>query len=498
MDSSHPHLMCLRSAAIACSLAACLAACEESSAINLTGAAAVATPQSVPSGDGGGVVIEYMAQRDFGTGRGPGTQELDGTIVQVPNARQAANSFLESRELKVGPNDNGVITFIGESKIAGSPTEPGWGENRVTAASKAMLAAKRDFVQYLAAQVQNQVRNRYVSQDPFAAMADARELASRPPEELTFLEKAVLLANHELDKFMKERGATVPPDDPEARRKLEQELREKAASLCSTDEFREATEVAAQAEISGLQAFRMFESGTQGDSVPAICVVAIYSPKSAKLQMALLGKGPAPTGAPRADIGRWAKELGPSVMMYTHGCQPRTNAAGEVVLVAFGQVTPANPRADRGRAISQAVTRAYGEARKFLGEFVNSLERDTIASTVKEYADGTSVVRNEGQYVSEIETRALKLDLPGGLTEYDWEFKDPATGRMTYGVVRVYSVSEALRANKIRDMMKAAGGASGGRGLRDARAPEAGASKPSVPTGTGKSTGGAGAAGEAP
>ena len=69
---------------------------------------------------------------------------------------------------------------------------------------------------------------------------------------------------------------------------------------------------------------------------------------------------------------------------------------------------------------------------------------------------------------------------------------------MTYGVVRVFSVSEALRANKIRDMMKAAGGAAGGRGLRDARAPESGTSKPTVPVGTGKSTGGAGAAGEAP
>jgi hypothetical protein len=488
----------LRLAAVTATAVACTAACDESSAINLMGAAALAKTQAAPSGDGGGVVIEYMSQRDFGTGQGPGTKEPDGTVVQVPDAREAAKQFLESRELKIGPNENGVITFIGESKIAGEPAKPGWGENRVEAASKAMLAAKREFVQYLAAQVQNQVKNRYVSQDPYAAMADAKELASRPRDELTVAEKVMLLANHELEKFMKERGVTAPPDDPEARRKFEQELREKAASLCSTDEFMEATEVAAQAEISGLQAYRMFESGTQVGGIPTICVVAIYSPKSAKLQLALLGKGPAPTGAPKTDIGKWAKELGPTVMMYTHGCQPRTNAAGEVVLMAFGQVTPANPRADRGRAISEAVSRAYGEARKFLGEYVNSQERDMIASTVKEYADGTSVVRNDGKYMSEMETRALNLDVPGNLTVYDWEFKDPATGRTTYGVVRVYSVSEALRANKIRDMMKAAGGAAGGRGLRDARAPESGTNKPTVPVGTGKSTGGAGAAGEAP
>lgn len=451
------------------------------------------------SDQAGGVVLEYMGQRDFGTGQGSGKPDADGQIQQIPNARQAAKDFLKARNLKEGPNGNGVITFIGDARIDGTPSDTGWNDNRLIAASKAMNAAKREFVQYLAAQVQTRMRNLYQEKDPFAAMEDAKKLAEQPPEQLSLLDKAIVMANHEMDKFMRERGATVPPDNTAEREKLAQDMRDRAAKLFATDEFMQATEVAAQAEISGLQAFRFFESASVGNKGPSISVVAIYSPKAAKVQLALLGKGPAPTDAPKTAIESWAEELGAEVLMYTHGCQPRTNEKGEVVLVAFGQVTPISNRPDRGRALSRATTRAFGEARMFLGEYVQALDTDMLASTVQEYVDEPSIVRNESQYVSKIESRAEKLDLPGGLNVYDWEYEDPATGKTTYGVVRVFSVSQALEANKIRDMMKKAGGAAGGRGLSNAKAPPGAASSgTNSPKGTGNTSGGAGAAGEDP
>jgi hypothetical protein len=298
---------------------------------------------------------------------------------------------------------------------------------------------------------------------------------------------------------MRERGATVPPDNTAEREQLAKDMRDRAAKLFATDEFMQATEVAAQAEIGGLQAFRYFESGSSSGTAPSIAVVAVYSPKAAKVQLALLGKGPAPTDMPKTSVGSWAEELGKEVLMYTHGCQPRTNEKGEVVLVAFGQVTPISNRPDRGRALDRAATRAFGEARMFLGEYVQALDTDMLASTVQEYVDEPSIVRNESQYMSKIESRAEELKLPGGLNVCDWEYEDPATGKTTYGVVRVFSVSQALEANKILDMMKKAGGAAGGRGLSNAKAPPGAASSgASSPKGTGNTSGGAGAAGEDP
>ena len=458
-----------------------------------------ASGQSGGSDQAGGVVLEYMGQRDFGTGQGSGKPDANGQIVQIPSARQAANDFLKARGLKQGPNGNGVITFIGEARIDGTPADSGWNDNRLIAASKAMLAAKRDFVKYLAAEVQTQVKNLYQEKDPFAAMEDAKKLADQPPEQLSLIDKAVVLANHELDKFMRERGAPVPPDNTAERERLAKEMRERTAKLFATDEFMQATEVAAQAEIGGLQAFRFFESSSIGNKAPSIAVVAIYSPKAAKVQLALLGKGPAPADAPKTPIDSWAAELGADVLMYTHGCQPRTNEKGEVVLVAFGQVTPISNRPDRGRALSRATDRAFAEARMFLGEYVQALDTDMLASTVQEYVDEPSIVRNESEYVSKIEARAAKLGMPGGINVYDWEFEDPATGKTTYGVVRVFSVSQALEANKIRDMMKKASGAAGGPGLSNAKAPPEGApSGAGSSKGTGKTSGGAGAAGEDP
>jgi hypothetical protein len=68
--------------------------------------------------------------------------------------------------------------------------------------------------------------------------------------------------------------------------------------------------------------------------------------------------------------------------------------------------------------------------------------------------------------------------MPGGVRAYRWRMQHPLSPKPTVGVVFVYSVEQALAANKLRDAFKAAGGAAGGAGISTKRPAETAAPKP--------------------
>jgi hypothetical protein len=455
-----------------------------------TASAPAAPPATGGAAAPGGIVPEYQA--DYGGAEASATAD----------AVDQAQNFLNSKGWTEGRNPNGMWVVVGKASLPCGADSKDFDQCRRQAAAEAMFSAKKAMVKYLADEVSTQMSSRYAEGDVLKQLAQQRQASI--VAEPTLMDKVIALADGVVSQELKNRGIDVGPSaenkawSDEERNKAEELARKEATELVSKSEFSSAVQSIAQCEVSGMQAYRTFEyipAGKKG----SIAVIAIYSAKSGELQRAYLGLGQMPTGSPKEPVGKWAQSQGADALLYTFGTQPRTNENGEVVLVAFGQSTPIkDSERSMDAAEEKAALNASAEARRFFGELVMSQENQVEASTLKEFAESADVFSSQASYEKAINATAQKLTMPAGSTVYRWKLKHPLSQKTTAGVVMVYSVSEALQANALRDKLNAAAGSKGGRGIADKRPPAASSSAAAPPrpkTGSGT---GAGAAGEDP
>jgi hypothetical protein len=451
---------------------------------------AASTPYQSPaaSAPAGGVALRFEKEyaADYGT-----------AVAVEGDAEDSAKSYLVQKEWRTGRNGDPATGFL--VVLAKAPIVAGdaasFDQRRRQAAKEAMLQAKKSMTETLAAEVETSTRLKYVEGAP--PMEEIAAAASVAPKQPGAIAKVKAILDYELDQQLKSRNIDPSLQTPEERAKAESAAKEAAREIIGTSQFRDAVRIAAEHELSGLQAFRTFESTGSGGS-GQVAVICVYSQKSAELQKALLGLGPAPAGLPQQSIDAWVAAQGPNVLLYTHGVQVRTNEKGEVVLVGFGQSTPPG-KSERliDAASKKAKVQAMGELRRFMGELVATAESDIEASTYKDFADGTSEFKSQSRYEEEVSAEANKLLTPGALDAGTWSKRHPQSDRETQGCVVVWSVSEALEANALRDRLKAAGGASGGRGIGDKR-PSRPSGGSTTPKPSGKPSSGVGAEGEQP
>lgn len=423
-----------------------------------------------------------------------------GKAEAVPDADKAAQAYRSEKGWNIGRNgspETGFIAVIGTAPIVGG--EPGsFDQRRRQAAKEAMLNAKKAMVQYLAAEVSTNMRLKYVESTPPMEQIAAATTPTATMEQPGAMEKLYAIVDYEIDQQLKSRNIDPSLKSPEDRAKAEAEAKKVATSLIGSTQFSDAVNIVAEHELSGLQAFRSFESVGAGGT-GKVAVICVYSKKSAQLQRALLGQGPAPTGLPKGSITSWARSEGPKVLLYTHGVQVRTNENGEVVLVGFGQSTPlTSSERQVDAAAKKARAQAMGELRRFMGELVVAAESNNEASTARDFADDTSEFKSQAKYEEEVSAVAQKLLMPGILEADSWTEQHPGSDRKTAGCVLVWSVSEAIEANALRDRLKAAGGASGGVGIGNKRPAQKPAAPAQKPASSGKPSQGQGAAGEDP
>jgi hypothetical protein len=414
---------------------------------------------------------------EFATDAGLGQGVPDGK-----DARAMAEDFIAAKGWTRDKQTDGFLTVVGSAQLSCMPGHVDFQQCRRQAFAEAMLDAKRKLAETLRAEISTKLSVSSKSGDPAKVLKDA---AAEPGSD-DLLGKAKALLGKELDRRLAEYGDAP---DAAAAAQLADEVR-------ISKEFQEAVEVIAMAELSGLQAYQSFES--IGGKNGMVAVVAIHSDKSAQLQRALLGKGEPPLAPSKEPIITWLRGLDKSVLLYTHGAQPRTNERGEVVLVGFGQ---ASPKGDGGlaqdEAREQAETHAQSALRQFMGEFIDANKRSIESSTTKDFVEASQVYESKSSFAKSVLAIAGKLGMSGASEIYTWQSVHPSTGQKVYGSVYVWSVSAARNANKQYLDFKQAGGGAGGAGSFDL--PPAKNPVPESPkTPAGKPSRGAGAQGEEP
>jgi len=430
----------------------------------------------------GGVAVELSKE----SGTGQGVEE---------DAADKAQAFINQKGWSMDKSKDGFLALIGSASI---PCLPGIaGDNgmssfercRQAAFEQALLQAKAKLAEYLRMEVCTSLESTLTQGNPKKTLAPTPSSAM-PPQ---LLDKAKMLLNFELDRRLKERGIVIGDDE-----KSQRAARESAAEVLQSNEFKSAIEATARAELSGTQAYRSFE--TMGKGKGKIAVIAIHSDKSAQLHQALMGEGEAPAAPAGAAMGirDWARMEGPQVMLYTHGAQPRTSETGEVVLVGFGQ---ASPLTDSGLsediAVEQAILEAQGALRRFMGEFIEVNKSATNSISLKELSNANQEFKDTSSFQKKTTAIGAKLGMPGAKEVLQWKSVHPASGKMVYGSVYVWSVSDARKANALFLDFAKAGGASGGAGSFGVK-PDEPAKKPLATAPAGKSSKGEGAEGERP
>lgn len=445
--------------------------------------AAAQAPGNAPPA--GGVVVE----KDPRAGIGAGAKQ---------SARQQLNAFMKERRLNPGWNEEaGLFIAIGSDAISQRCGEKGFANSRSIAFDMAMMNAKKEMARFIGTEVERQLE-RIVAQAPEGELARVVPENTGPvPRDL--VEKALTVLHDvvdaQLDEWAKNAG-TKNADQIEQDKARKQEERERASKLIMRKEFKDTLNLFADAAVSGMQAYRTFES--TGDKGGEIAVVAAYSKASGELAMALLGKGAAPKGSiPDKSIEQWVDGLATTDLLYTQGAQIRTDKNGEVVIVAFGMSTPQFDDPDLNQeARDAACEQAFGAARLLVGSMVESNVNSSRGQTVEKYSDEYSKVQDTSRRLTTLKERAQKLVLRGGAPIRQWEEQHPCVkdGVLTYGCVIKFSLTGAQAANALGDLMKSMDGWRGGKGVTSgpSKAPSAPAPGKPAP----RNTSGAGVEGE--
>ena len=443
--------------------------------------AAPQAPGNAPAPAGGVVVVAPEQDPKFGVGQS----------APIAAGKQA-EAFLKERKLKAGYDQAQQLwVAIGTSSFGEKCGTPSFEPSRSKAFLKALGDAKEKLADFLGVRVQQEI-TRLLRQAPpggftpeAAVSAAAAQGLTAPP---SLIEKTVTILNDEADRELKKRGLIdeQAKKDAEDARKAAAEAQKKRLELerdlIATDSFRQVIKTMAQAEISGLQSYRTFESSNP----PEIAVVTAFNDNSARLSKALLGAGEAPVGVFSKPVDQWVEDLSEGELILTQGAQMRTDDKGEVVLVAFGTATPPrNQGLLNDIARKDARLHAVTAARMFVGSLIVNNVRATRAEDIKVYLNNGEATRNSDATEREMREVSETLTMnPEYIREFDTHHPCSPDGLPTYVCVVKISLSDARAANQLKSVLSAINGWKGGAGVTSMPSkPAPGRSGPGTPSG---------------
>jgi hypothetical protein len=235
----------------------------------------------------------------------------------------------------------------------------------------------------------------------------------------------------------------------------------KQRKILMEDSIQESSVKTTVGKIAGLWPLNTFVTEVNGEY--AIGVVGLYHPKfeDAARQIAS-GKYPLPQKKP----GRAPKDMvtqRSSELISNFGVRPLRDKMGYPALISFGQWGVSNlsrnPRIAatyRQAAIKQARNQADAQLAIFLNGSANATDKSFVGELEVSHTDVDRSGFNEESYSSSVEdiideifTAKGRVKLSGLKDLRTWTYLDPKTGQTLVGVVRFWTVQNALDAKEI-------------------------------------------------
>lgn len=356
----------------------------------------------------------------------------------------AEKGFAEGRNVR-GDNSE-IFIATGVSVIQAPRNHPAYMRSRTMAFEKAMLAAKQQMAEYISTEIQTRAVHDFSEGEPPELRRQREAEAAAARREPGILDKTQILINAKLDHLLEEEGVDLGQPVPE----------EVVRKAVNSDVFEKFTRSAALARLVGMQAWKVFEASPDGKK-GQIGVVAVYSEKLHKMADAVFSGNfsDLPAGTPKAPIARQLPK-DPMVLLTTFGVQQKTDEAGNLVLVAFGQGAPrTDSQTSMMAAYDKAKMNAQAALRSFAGE-IAAVENDLSSyENTQEFEDGFENYENEEYFKKRIETNAKALKISGIQQIRKWRATHPLTGHAVAGVVIAWSPDAATHAAKVGRKMAA-------------------------------------------
>lgn len=364
------------------------------------------------------------------------------------NASTQAQKYVQDKGWSIGVNPDGRFVAVGEGTIQAKPDMPNFQDSRRVGFSSAMLDAKKQIANFFSQSISREMSETYGTPSPEPESSTSTE----NPNSLK--NKALRLLHAELDNQLEKRG--IAKDSPEAK--------EEAEKLVQSSKFKDVIHSVAEAEIGSLVAQKTIEDGQN------IAVVAYYSEKTKSLQAAMLGKSVAiPKGPISMPIQQYVNSLSIGDLYATHGVQLRSDENGEICVLAYGQDIGKNMSAMSSKSAKEgAELAATGNLRSYAGENVktegmqeltqDARQMEDLQGAVKEYTDTKSSLSRS------IQTKAAALKFPGIQVIRAWNTVDTRSKKPIVGVVCVWRLSSAIKANAEREEQEQWNGSAGGAG----------------------------------
>ena len=396
--------------------------------------------------------------------------EVAGTpLSRYTDAVAAAwGARLDAMGFSEGPNElaDGRQVFVssGRATVEVALEHPGFLEGRGAAYEIAYLRAKAAMAQFLGTEVAASTSFELLENASWTEgqVADGERLTQFQ----RIRQKSADLTEAQLDAALTELDPGHDPDRYGSR-----DERETAYRSAVERELR----AAAARYVQGAMPLAVYEGPVETAYV--IQVGLVWTARNARLA-GVIGSGAVPLAGPagKAVVDEWLPQTVEDLVA-RWGVHRLINAAGEQVLVAFGQAAPRNTSPDRARraeetALQIAALRAQAALGAFVGETVESERTEDTQALALEYADAATAAAVDRAFAERIRTHVDPVELEGVRSVGRWVEAHPANGQRVAVAAVAWTPSGVLAARRVQETMNdpdeatspAAGDTDGGTG----------------------------------
>ena len=369
--------------------------------------------------------------------------DLDAEVSLELEPLGGITSVCDNHVNDKGWNDPGkpFSVSVGSGIVQVAPGHPNYINERQNAYDKAVLEAKGLILEGLRAKVARSVSNRLFANDMpdastpegLAASADNRDL-------LSAFEKSLELVHRELDQEL-DRTAPPPPSAEEA---------DEIVKKLGGETFKNAVNTMSQEMLIGTS--RAFVAETSRKGVKGeVCVVLVTSENLRNVARAIVSQDA--SYLPAAKPGKPLSEHVPNPktnkglleLLTSYGVQIVRDENGDYAVISYAQAgAKSGSQLMIKAAKEEALSRAQGDLRTFLGEIAVKTKASDNYADYAELVDGGEIYEGGSAIDVAIKSESAALDIVGARPTF-WGVKHPVSKQPIAGAIVVWTPSSMAK-----------------------------------------------------
>ena len=325
---------------------------------------------------------------------------------------------------------------VGTGIVSVAPGHANYINERQNAYDKAVLEAKGLILEALRAKVTREVATRLFADDlPQAATAEGEAAAVDNRDLASAFEKSLELVHRELDQELERTAPPEPATTEEA-----DEIVEKLGG----ETFENVVNTISREMLIGVSRAFVAETSIKGQK-GEVCVVLVTSENLRNVARAMVSQDEsylplAKRGKPLSQhVPNTKTNKGLMELLTSYGVQIVRDENGDYAVITYAQAgAKSNSQLMIKAAKEEALARAQGDLRSFMGEIALKTKSSNNYASYDELADGGEIYEGGSSLDVAIKSASAALDIVGAKPTF-WGVKHPVSKQPIAGVILVWT-----------------------------------------------------------